>query len=63
MTGRANQDIRMEANKAGVKLWQIADALGITDNWFSRVLRKELPDEKKSEIRNIIARLTEKAGA
>ena len=39
----SNQDIRRTAAGAGVKLWQIADALGIADCSFSRKLRKELP--------------------
>ena len=54
-----NIDIREEASRAGVKLWQIADALGITDGNFSRKLRKELPDGAKEEIRVIIKRISE----
>ena len=53
-----NSDIRAEINSAGLKLWQIADGLGIADTSFSRMLRHELPEEKKSEIRSIIAKLT-----
>lgn len=54
-----NVDIREEAALAGVKLWQIADALGITDSNFSRKLRKELSDGTKEEIRGIIKRISE----
>lgn len=49
-----NLDIREEANKSKVKLWEIAEELNISDNWFSRILRHELPEEKKTEIRSII---------
>ncbi|WP_432352630.1 hypothetical protein [Anaerotruncus rubiinfantis] len=56
-----NQDIRFEAAGAGVKLWQIADKLGITDSSFSRKLRKEFGTEEKEHIRQIIAEL--KGGA
>ena len=56
-----NQDIRLEAAGAGVKLWQIADKLGIADCNFSRKLRRELPEEEKERIRQIIAEL--KGGA
>lgn len=49
-----NLDIRNEAKKAGVKLWQIAERLNITDGNFSRKLRKELTDEEKTQIRAII---------
>ena len=52
-----NQDIRRTAAGAGIKLWQIADALGIADCSLSRKLRKELPDDEKKEIFSIIDRL------
>lgn len=44
---RANLDIRAKAKGAGVKLWEIADKLGITDSHFSRKLRHELPQAEK----------------
>ncbi len=52
-----NLDIRTEAKNAGVKLWQIADELGMTDGNFSRKLRKELNPEEKAKIKSIIAEL------
>ena len=54
-----NADIRMEVSAAGLKLWQIADGLGIADTSFSRMLRYELPEEKKIEIRSVIKQLKE----
>ena len=54
---QANQKIRKTAAGAGVKLWQIADKLGITDSYFSRLLRKEFPADKQAEILRIIAEL------
>ena len=53
----SNQDIRRTAAGAGVKLWQIADALGMADCSFSRKLRKELPQDQKAKIFAIIQRL------
>lgn len=53
-----NQDIRRTAAGAGVKLWQIADALGIADCSLSRKLRKELPREEKERIFEIIKNLS-----
>lgn len=53
----ANQDIRNEAKKAGVKLWQIADKLGISEPTITRLMRRELNTEKKEEIFKIIAEL------
>lgn len=56
-----NMDIRQEAKSAGVKLWQIAEGLGINDGNFSRRLRRELPDQEKARIRTIIKGLKEGA--
>ena len=53
-----NQDIRQTATKSSVRLWRIADALGITDSSFSRKLRKELPKEEKDRIFEIIKKLS-----
>jgi len=52
-----NIDIRFEATKAGVKLWQIAEKLGMNDGNFSRKLRRELSEDEKAHIRVIIAEL------
>ena len=53
-----NQDIRQTATESNVKLWRIADALGITDSSFSRKLRKELPQVEKEKIFSIIQKLS-----
>ena len=53
----SNQDIRRTAAGAGVKLWQIAEALGIADCSLSRKLRRELPDDEKAKIFAIIQEL------
>ena len=52
-----NQDIRRTAAGAGVKLWQIAEALGVADCSLSRKLRRELPAEEKEKIFSIIREL------
>lgn len=54
----ANQDIRRTAAGSGVKLWQIAEALGIADCNLSRKLRKELSGEEKDRIFAIIKELS-----
>lgn len=56
-----NQDIRRTAAGAGVKLWQIAEALGIADCSLSRKLRQELPQEEKDRIFSIIRELSREA--
>lgn len=56
-----NQEIRQTAKKSGVKLWQIADKLGINDGNFSRKLRHELTEVERVNILNIIAELAKGA--
>lgn len=56
-----NKDIRNTAAGCGVRLWQIAEALGIADCNFSRKLRKELPDDEKQRIFGIIENLKKEA--
>lgn len=53
-----NHDIRQSAATQGIKLWQIADKLGIADGNFSRKLRKELPQDQKDRIFAIIDQLS-----
>ena len=52
-----NLDVRQAAASAGVRLWQIANAIGLNDGNFSRKLRKELPIDEKQKIFGIIERL------
>lgn len=54
-----NLDIRGKAAGAGVKMWEIADAVGMAASNFSHKLRKELPEEEKKRIFAIIDQLSE----
>lgn len=45
-----NADIRAAARQNNVKLWEIAEYLGIWDTALSRKLRRELPNEQKAAI-------------
>lgn len=54
---QTNSKVRGAAGAAGVKLWQIADKLGITDGTFSRQLRKEFTPEKRKRVLQIIREL------
>ena len=51
---QSNKDIRAAAAAAGVFLWQIAEAIGVTDGTFSRKLRRELPDDEKEAEGNSV---------
>ncbi len=56
---KKNLDIREYARNKGVPFWRIAERYGgMADSNFSRMLRHELPDDKKAEIKAIIDDLT-----
>ena len=57
-----NTDIRRAAADAGVRLWQVANAIGLNDGNFSRKLRKELPEDEKQKIFGIIENLSKEVG-
>jgi len=52
-----NEIIRQYAKLNGVKLWQIADELGMQDSNLSKLLRHPLSREKENEICAIIDRI------
>lgn len=56
----ANSDIRQAAFSSGVYLWEIAEAMGVTDGTFSRKLRREL--DEKEEILKIIKTISKRKG-
>jgi len=60
MKVKRNTDVRQTAQKNGVCLWEIAEKYGMTDGNFSKLLRKELPPEKKARIFDIIDQLKKK---
>ena len=55
----ANMKIRERAKQSGVRLWEIAEQIGINDGNFSRKLRRELSVEEKDNILAIIDRLAQ----
>ena len=54
---KANQDIREKAKAAGIPLWRVAKAFGVSEPTIIRTLRHELPDTEKAQVLNIIAEL------
>jgi hypothetical protein len=54
MNKTVNKDIRDAAKCAGVRLWQVAEMIGVNDGNFSRKLRKELPQTEKQRILAVI---------
>mgnify|MGYP000945213226 CR=1 FL=1 len=54
---RANREIREQAKRKGVFLWQIAEKYPLSDANFSKLLRRELSPEKKARVLSIIEEL------
>lgn len=54
-----NEDIRAAARQNKVYLYEIADALGVSEPTFLRWLRRELPESKKSDVRAAIEIIAE----
>ena len=49
-----NDWLRELAKNHNIKLWQIAEKIGVSDTTFSKMLRKELSNDKKNLIMNTI---------
>lgn len=56
----ANNDLRMKAKEAGVRFWEIADEMKISEPTMTRILRYELPEQEKEKILRIIEDLAAK---
>lgn len=56
MTG---PEIRQMILDSGLYLWQVAKALGITDNYFSRKLRNDFSEAETEQIKAIVKELSE----
>jgi len=46
----SNIEIREAIKESGFKHWQVADIIGVADTTFCRMLRRELPEDKKQKI-------------
>lgn len=51
-----NQEIRNAIRSAGVRQWQVAEAMGLREDTLSRKLRHELNEESKQEVLAAIER-------
>ena len=56
----SNLDVRQYAKEKGVCLWQCAEVLGISEPTMTRKLRRELPEDEKAKLREIIDELAER---
>ena len=53
----ANDEVKAYAKQAGVRLWEVAERLHITDVSLSKKLRYELDPEYKSRIIKIVDKI------
>ena len=58
-----NVEIRYAYMRAGIKQWQLAVALGISETHLSKKLRFELSQEEKNRILGVIDRLAQEKEA
>jgi hypothetical protein len=59
----ANNDIRTIAKEKGVRLWEVAEVLKVSDPTMTRKLRRELPQDEKDRIFKIIDELAAEKAA
>ena len=57
---QANQELRAIIKRSDVRYWQIADAMGISPDTFTRRMRHELTPEKKEAVLDAIETCKEK---
>lgn len=53
-----NEDIKNIAKENNIRLWRVAERLGVSDSNFSRMLRYKLSKENREKILAIIKELT-----
>ncbi len=58
---KENQAVRRAAKSAGVPLWKVAAAIGVSEPTIIRWLRFPLPEEKERRIMTAIATLEKEA--
>lgn len=51
---KKNLEIRTLTKESGLKLWQVAEKLNLSDGNFSRKLRREFSDVEKSQVFEVI---------
>lgn len=62
MANTANKEIRNAAGGHGIRLWQVAEAIGMNEFAFSRKMRKEIPQAEKEKILAVIEKLAKEEG-
>ena len=55
-----NEELRNRIKAAGLRQWQIATAIGVSEWTFTRWMRVELSEERKRIVLDAIAQLSRK---
>lgn len=58
---KENQSVRRAARVAGVPLWRVAKAIGVSEPTLTRWLRVPLPEDKEQRIMTAISALEQEA--
>lgn len=53
----ANKEVRDSLAAHNIPQWQLADALGIHEETLCRRLRRELPDDEKAKLLEVIEKI------
>lgn len=59
---KANFEIRDECRQHNVKLWELAEEIGVSEATMTRKLRRELPHEQQEHILTVIREIADKKG-
>lgn len=54
MNDMRNKEIRNAMKQNGITQWKLGELLGVSENTVNRKLRKELPEEEKQKILEVI---------
>lgn len=57
-----NDRVKTEAKAKGVRLWEIAEALGVSEFTFSRRLRHELSPQDEKKVLAVIKAISAQRG-
>ncbi|WP_197214927.1 hypothetical protein [Cytobacillus firmus] len=58
MKAKANQELRQQIRESGFYAWQVAEKIGIHENTFFRILRKDLNDQERHLVIEALEQLS-----
>lgn len=56
----ANKEFRADMKAAGIRLWEIADEIGVSEATITRRLRNEMNNETKKQLVQAAQRIKER---